>query len=236
MLPFCKARPARADVDFFLLFLCNSPKIHPPLLAQKTAASSNCAVCASFTTGIERFLMYLILISDRKVGNDFRDRIVPGEAKRAEHNGHIWSRASTKLGAILTGKNPRFLLEISIRLQKGTASLCQVLCHPEERRDERSFFWSFLQTFRERFFALLRMTQGFEAAPYLLYSQVSGVAPVFQTRCFLRLALQKKAGRIPPRENRGSDYAAFGVRSKINRTRSRPCARSSYGKAPCRRL
>ena len=58
---------------------------------------------------------FLILISDRKVGNDFRDRIVPGEAKRAEHNGHIWSRASTKHGAILTGKNPRFLLEISIR-------------------------------------------------------------------------------------------------------------------------
>ena len=57
----------------------------------------------------------LILISDRKVGNDFRDRIVSGEAKPAEHNGHIWSRASTKHGTILAGKNPRFLLGISMR-------------------------------------------------------------------------------------------------------------------------
>ena len=57
---------------------------------------------------------HVILISDRKVGNDFRDRIVSGEAKPAEHNGHIWSRASTKHGAILAGKNPRFLLDISI--------------------------------------------------------------------------------------------------------------------------
>ena len=56
-----------------------------------------------------------ILISDRKVGNDFRDRIVSGKAKPAEHNGHIWSRASTKHGAILAGKNPRFLLDISIK-------------------------------------------------------------------------------------------------------------------------
>ena len=57
---------------------------------------------------------WLILISDRKVGNDFRGRIVSGEAKSAEHNGHIWSRASTKHGAILAGKNPRFLLDISV--------------------------------------------------------------------------------------------------------------------------
>ena len=56
----------------------------------------------------------LILKSDRKVGKDFRDRIVSGEAKPAEHNGDIWSRASTKHGAILAGMNPRFLLDISI--------------------------------------------------------------------------------------------------------------------------
>ena len=60
-----------------------------------------------------------ILISDRKVGKDFRDRIVSGEAKPAEHNGDIWSRASTKHGAILAGKNPRFLLDISI-MPQGT--------------------------------------------------------------------------------------------------------------------
>ena len=42
---------------------------------------------------IEKPISPVILISDRKVGNDFRDRIVPGEAKPAEHNGHIWSRA-----------------------------------------------------------------------------------------------------------------------------------------------
>ncbi len=58
--------------------------------------------------------MEFILISDRKVGNDFRGRIVSGEAKPAEHNGHIWSRASTKHGAILPGKNPRFLLDLSM--------------------------------------------------------------------------------------------------------------------------
>ena len=38
---------------------------------------------------------HVIRISDRKVGNDFRDRIVSGEAKPAEHNGHIWSRSPT---------------------------------------------------------------------------------------------------------------------------------------------
>ena len=63
---------------------------------------------------VERF----ILISDRKDGNDFRGRIVSGEAKPAEHNGHIWSRASTMHGAILPGKNPRFLLDISITFQR----------------------------------------------------------------------------------------------------------------------
>ncbi len=73
----------------------------------------------------------VILISDRKVGQDFRDRtaqaalscrcaaihlVVSGEAKPAEHNGDIWSRASTKHDAILAGKIPRFLLNISISI------------------------------------------------------------------------------------------------------------------------
>ncbi len=65
----------------------------------------------------------LILISDRKVGNGFRDRIVSGEAKTAEHNGHIWARASTMHGAILAGKNPRFLLDISIIAPKARRRL-----------------------------------------------------------------------------------------------------------------
>ena len=37
-----------------------------------------------------------------------------GEALPAEHNGDIWSREATKHGAILTGKNQRFLLGVSI--------------------------------------------------------------------------------------------------------------------------
>ena len=40
---------------------------------------------------------------------------MPDEAETAEHNGDIWSRAPTKYGAILAGKNQRFLLGFSIR-------------------------------------------------------------------------------------------------------------------------
>ena len=39
---------------------------------------------------------------------------MPNEAETAEHNGDIWSRAPTKYGAILAGKNQRFLLGFSI--------------------------------------------------------------------------------------------------------------------------
>ena len=51
----------------------------------------------------ERF----ILISDRKDGNDFRGRIVSGEAKPAEHNGHIWSRKGSHQSARFDGKRMR---------------------------------------------------------------------------------------------------------------------------------
>ena len=37
-----------------------------------------------------------------------------GKALPAEHNGDIWSREATMHGAILPGKNQRFLLGVSI--------------------------------------------------------------------------------------------------------------------------
>ena len=46
-----------------------------------------------------------------------RDRIVPDKAKPAEHNGDIWSRASTQYGAILAAKIVLFLLKVSITVQ-----------------------------------------------------------------------------------------------------------------------
>ena len=42
-----------------------------------------------------------------------------GEALPAEHNGDIWSREATKHGAILTGKNQRFLLGVSMNTSTG---------------------------------------------------------------------------------------------------------------------
>ena len=44
---------------------------------------------------------------------------MPDEAETAEHNGDIWSRAPTKYGAILAGKNQRFLLGFSIKKIKA---------------------------------------------------------------------------------------------------------------------
>ena len=46
-----------------------------------------------------------------------------GEALPAEHNGDIWSREATKHGAILTGKNQRFLLGVSITALSFQAAL-----------------------------------------------------------------------------------------------------------------
>ena len=40
---------------------------------------------------------------------------MPDKAKPAEHNGDIWSREATKHGAILTGKNQRFLLGVTVK-------------------------------------------------------------------------------------------------------------------------
>ena len=46
----------------------------------------------------------LILLSNKKLEKGLRDRIAPDEAKAAEHNGDIWSRASTKYGTILAAR------------------------------------------------------------------------------------------------------------------------------------
>ena len=40
--------------------------------------------------------------------------VAPDEAAAAEHNGDIWSRPPTKYVTLLTGKNQRFLLGVSI--------------------------------------------------------------------------------------------------------------------------
>ena len=67
----------------------------------------------------------LILFSDRKLESDLRDGFVSGEALPAEHNGDIWSREATKHGAILTGKNQRFLLGVSIRQVTRFDCICK---------------------------------------------------------------------------------------------------------------
>ena len=44
---------------------------------------------------------------------------MPDKAKPAEHNGDIWSRASTQYGAILAAKIVLFLLKVSMRDFRG---------------------------------------------------------------------------------------------------------------------
>ncbi len=141
----------------------------------------------------------------------FREKNAPDEAETAANNGYIFARAPTKDGTVFAGRPVSFPLRVRISLD-GRGILFHVCLRPE-KLFLRAFF---------KVSGIIRTRQNGDLSALLGLSSLT----CGKQACFLRSwnsssrgknagntsvlpSILTKDGRIPARENRGSDYPAY---------------------------